>query len=129
MEAFRKRHENHDCDIGVSRSVMYNPRRNAQSDTMNENEKQLVRSAMKIIGGIKSPAKAAASRANGAKGGRPSHGIGDRREIYRACLREFGDLRAMTPDDRARVRAESKAKPDAIILGRINAQCNVMRQS
>ena len=96
---------------------------------MTEEQSNIIRSAMKIIGGIKTPAKAAASRANGAKGGRPSRGIGDRREIYRACLREFGDLRAMTPEDRARVRAEANAKADAIISCRINAQCDIARQS
>jgi hypothetical protein len=35
------------------------------------NEQELIRKAMKAIGSRKSPAKAAAARANGAKGGRP----------------------------------------------------------
>ena len=96
---------------------------------MTEEQSNIIRSAMKIIGGIKSTAKAAASRANGAKGGRPSRGIGDRREIYRACLREFGDLRAMPPAERERVRAEAKAKAEAIIASRLNAQCDIVRQS
>ena len=96
---------------------------------MNSKQKKLVSTAMSIIGGIKTPAKAAASRANGAKGGRPSRGIGDRREIYRACLREFGDLRAMPPAERERVRAEAKAKAEAIIASRLNAQCDIVRQS
>lgn len=82
---------------------------------MTEEQTKIIKAAMSIIGGIKSPAKAAASRANGAKGGRPSRGIGDRREIYRALLREAGDLRTMTPAEREAVKAKAKAETERII--------------
>lgn len=82
---------------------------------MTEEQENIVRAAMSILGGIRTPARAAASRANGAKGGRPSHGIGDRREIYRAYLRAAGDLRAMSPAEREDAKAKAKAATESKI--------------
>lgn len=82
---------------------------------MTQEQENIVRAAMSILGGIRTPARAAASRANGAKGGRPSHRIGDRREIYRALLREAGDLRKMPPAEREAVKAKAKAATESKI--------------
>lgn len=95
---------------------------------MTDKETRIVRAAMGIIGGIRTPKKAAASRANGAKGGRPSTGIGDRREIFRAELRKIGDLRAMSREEREAARTLARQRTDEIVrslsLSRKHISCD-----
>ena len=48
-------------------------------------------------GSAKTKAKSDAVRENGKKGGRPSKGIGDKRETVRAYIKAHGGLRGLSP--------------------------------
>jgi hypothetical protein len=68
------------------------------------NEKELIRRAMSAIGKRKTPAKAAASRANGAKGGRPKTNLKPLEDFVCTCHKCPDDPKTYCPRGRAIIR-------------------------
>lgn len=77
-------------------------------------EQELIRQAMKVIGGRKTPKKAASSRENGKMGGRPAGSLKPLESIECRCGKCPDDPKTYCPRGRAILRRRAAAQKDSV---------------